>query len=299
MKFSGRLADFSLPDVLRIIIHSQKTGYLSVSLKDTESKIYINQGQLHHAESNGLQGEKAVFDLMTYDPLAEFEFVEETQLPPQTISRDLDTLIQTGIAYLESWRKVARQYPRFSVNSEVQVVVSPASDAELTQAEQELLALISAHTDLKLHQLAELSPIELTDLMEILVSLEKKGRVLLIGEESVELQQFFLETANTLLAEFESISGIKLKEEIATRLQKIVEENNWNIELQNGRIVGDKIRTITLDEQKTVFSSYLQQLIQLIAPIYGVTFVQQVMEKVERHFSTPIQHWVDELKLEV
>jgi len=298
MKFSGRLADFSLPDVLRIVLHGQKTGYLSVSFKGVESKIFVNQGQLHHAESNGLQGEKAVFDLMTYDPLAEFEFVEESQMPDQTISRDLDTLIQNGIAYLESWRKLGRLYPRFSVNTEVQAV-TPAPTTDLSQAEQSLLALVAVHPHLKLHQLAEHSAIELSDLMELLVSLEKKGQIQLIGEERVELQQFFLETANTLFSEFESISGIKLKEEITTRLQKIVEENNWNIELQNGRIVGDKIRTITLDEQKTVFSGYLQQLIGLIAPIYGVTFVQQVMEKVEKRFSAPIQHWVDELKLEV
>lgn len=298
MKFSGRLADFSLPDVLRIVLHGQKTGYLSVSFKGVESKIFVNQGQLHHAESNGLQGEKAVFDLMTYDPLAEFEFVEESQMPDQTISRDLDTLIQNGIAYLESWRKLGRLYPRFSVNTEVQAVM-PAPTIDLSQAEQSLLALVAVHPHLKLHQLAEHSAIELSDLMELLVSLEKKGQIQLIGEERVELQQFFLETANTLFSEFESISGIKLKEEITTRLQKIVEENNWNIELQNGRIVGDKIRTITLDEQKTVFSGYLQQLIGLIAPIYGVTFVQQVMEKVEKRFSAPIQHWVDELKLEV
>ncbi|MBT9548868.1 MAG: DUF4388 domain-containing protein [Candidatus Sericytochromatia bacterium] len=298
MKFSGRLADFSLPDVLRIILHGQKTGYLSVSFKGVESKIFINQGQLHHAESNGLQGEKAVFDLMTYDPLAEFEFVEESQMPVQTISSDLDTLIQNGIAYLESWRKLGRLYPRFSVNTEVQSVTSaPATD--LSQAEQSLLSLVAVHPHLKLHQLADHSAIELAELLELLVSLEKKGQIQLIGEERVELQQFFLETANTLFSEFESISGIKLKEEITTRLQKIVEENNWNIELQNGRIVGDKIRTITLDEQKTVFSGYLQQLIGLIAPIYGVTFVQQVMEKVEKRFSAPIQHWVDELKLEV
>lgn len=298
MRFSGRLADFSLPDVLRIILHGQKTGFLSVSFKGAESKIFINQGQLHHAESNGLQGEKAVFDLMTYDPLAEFEFVEESQMPVQTISSDLDTLIQNGIAYLESWRKLGRLYPRFSVNTEVQSVI-PAPATDLSQAEQSLLSLVAVHPHLKLHQLADHSAIELAELLELLVSLEKKGQIQLIGEERVELQQFFLETANTLFSEFESISGIKLKEEITTRLQKIVEENNWNIELQNGRIVGDKIRTITLDEQKTVFSGYLQQLIGLIAPIYGVTFVQQVMEKVEKRFSAPIQHWVDELKLEV
>jgi len=299
MKFSGRFADFSLPDVLRIVVHGQKTGYLLITFKAIQSRIYVRQGQLHHAVSEGLQGEKAVFNLMTYDPAAEFEFVETEEMPEQTISSELDALIQNGIAHLENWRKLTRIYPLLSVNTVIQLQQEPPLLDDLSSEQVEILKLLTGHSALKLSQLAEKSSLDLSVLAETLVELEKLQRVQLIGEERVELQQFFLETANILFSEFESISGLKLKEEIAGRLQKFVEEKNWNIELQSGRIVGDKIRTFTFEEQKQVFSGYLQLMIDLIAPIYGVTFIQQVMQKVEKRFSAPIQHWVDELKIEV
>lgn len=298
MKFSGRFADFSLPDVLRIIVHSQKTGYLAVTFKTSQSRIFVSQGQIYHAESEGLQGEKAFYNLMTYDPAAEFEFIESENIPARTIDSELDTLVQSAIDYLEDWRKLTRQYPLLSVHTVVQLQQDTVSP-EVSGPAQELLDLLREQGTLNLYQLAEMSSLSLPELAEQLFSLEKAGLLHLIGEERVELQQFFLEMANTLFSEFESISGLKLKEEVATRLQKFVEENNWNIELQSGRIVGDKIRIITLDEQKQVFSGYLKQLINLIAPIYGVTFIQQVMQKVEQRFSVPIQHWVDELKIEV
>ena len=299
MKFSGRLADFSLPDVLRILVHSQKSGYLALLFKNNESRIYVSHGQLYHAESEGLQGEQAIFNLMSFDSAAEFEFHETDILPAQTLDSELDVLLQNGIAYLEDWRRLARQYPLLSMHSLIRLPETAPSLENLAPASQDLLHLVQQHSPLRLSQLAALSALPLSVLAETLVALEQAGLVQLIGEERLELQQFFLEMANTLLAEFESISGLKLKEETILRLQKFVEENNWNIELHNGRIVGDKIRVTTLDEQKNVFSGYLRYLISLIEPIYGAVFIQQVMQKLEKRFSAPVQHWVDELKIEV
>lgn len=298
MKFSGRFADFSLPDVLRIIVHSQKTGFLQITFKNSQSRIFVSQGRIYHAESEGLQGEKAIYNLMTYDPVAEFEFIESETLPIQTISSELDTLVQNGIEYLEVWRKLTRQYPLLSVHMVVRLQREP-SHLECSDSARKVLDLLRRQGSLKLYQLTEKSALNLPELVEQLFNLEKEGFVQIIGEERIELQQFFLEMANTLFSEFESISGLKLKEEIIARLEKFIAENNWNLELQNGRIVGDKIRINTIDEQKQVFSGYLKQLIGLIQPIYGAIFIQQVMQKVEQRFSAPIQHWVDELKIEV
>jgi hypothetical protein len=299
MKFSGRFADFSLPDVLRILVHSQKSGYLTIFFKNTENRIYMSQGQLYHAESEGLSGEQAIFNLMSFDSSAEFEFHETEALPLRTLDSELDVLLQNGIAYLEDWRRLTRQHPLLSMHSLIQLPPASVQSLPPSAEEQELFSLLQQHPAIRLNQLAGLVSTPLSTLAETLVGLEKSGLVQLIGEERLELQQFFLEMANTLMAEFESISGLKLKEETLLRLQKFVEENNWNIELQNGRIVGDKIRVTTLDEQKNVFSAYLRYLISLIEPIYGSVFIQQVMQKLEKQFSAPVQHWVDELKIEV
>ncbi|HEY9843800.1 MAG TPA: DUF4388 domain-containing protein [Candidatus Obscuribacterales bacterium] len=298
MKFSGRFADFSLPDILRILIQSHKQGNLLVRHHGNESWVFVNRGELYHAESEGLKGEKAVFNMLNFDPTAEFEFIEQSQLPAQTLHSDLDTLIQNGISYLETWRKISKRYPRFTVNTEV--LVSPGfPDKTLTGDETQILTLLPPEQQEPLHQLIERTKMDPLHLVDTLQILEQKGYIQIQTEKHMELRQFFLETANTLLQEFDSISGMKLKQEMAERLDKLIQENNWKIEIQNGRIVDDKMHSSSLQEQTELYSLCLNHLIAMIAPIYGKTFLQQVMNKVEQSLSGPVQHWVRELKLEL
>jgi len=298
MKFSGRFADFSLPDALRILIQSSKQGYLVVRHHGSESRVYVNRGELYHAQSEGLKGEKAVFNMLNFDPTAEFDFIEQSEMPAQTIRSDLDTLIQNGISYLETWRKISKRYPRFTVNTEI--LIAPGLPQEtLTGDEMQVLTLLPPEHQEPLHQLIEHSKMDPLQLVETLMLLESKHFLQVLAEERQELRQFFLETSNTLLQEFDSISGLKLKQEMAERLEKLIQENNWKIELQNGRIVDDKMHSSSLPEQTELYSLCLNHLISIVTPIYGKTFLQQVMNKVEQRLSGSVQHWISELKLEL
>lgn len=296
MKFSGRLADFSLPDILRILVQNPKSGALQLNLKGQEGAIYIHQGELYHAEYEDVVGEKAVFQLFTFDSDAEFEFVEAEPLQSKTIESPLDVLIQSGTAYVESWRKAAKKFPHLSGNA---TIYFEKEDGDVSAFGAEVLALLASKKSMSLSALSGALEVDAMTLSEELASLENQGMVQILSEESVELKRFFIEMANTLYAEFESISGMKLKQETLARLQKLIQENNWKIDLQNGRIVGDKIRIDTMDEQKKIFGQYLRHLIDMIVPIYGASFIQQVMDKVEKHLTRPIHHWVDELSLKV
>ncbi len=173
----------------------------------------------------------------------------------------------------------------------------PGAQAD-NSASEHILRLLPPE-GLRLQQLAERVPEDLLTLADTLNQMEQAGQLLVIGEERLELRRFFLEMANTLYSEFESISGLKLKQDIAGRLHKLAEEKNWNIDLHNGRIVGDKIYTDTIEAQKLQYGEYLRQMIGLISPIYGTTFIQQVLAKVEKRLTGPVDHWVEELKLEV
>lgn len=301
MKFSGRLADFSLPDILRILIQSQKSGCLQIHFEGQTSVIYVSRGALHHAESHSVQGEKAVLEILNLDPTAEFEFIETSEMPEQSLYSDLDSLIQNGIANLENWRKLSRQHPRLTANTELLLSHAPSAAelASLTEQEQEVLQYLSGEQKVYLHHVFEQVDLDLTDLAEILVKFENSGFVQVIEEKRAELKRFFLEMANTLLAEFNSISGMKLKQEMAERLEKLISENNWKIELQNGRIVDDKMHSSSLREQTELYSQCLNHLIRFISPIYGKTFLQQVIEKVEQNLTGSVQHWITKLKLEL
>jgi len=129
MKFSGRFADFSLPDILRILIQSQKSGSLVIHYQNQDSRIFVNQGALHHAETPTTTGEKAVFEMLNFTTTAEFEFVQEDDMPEQTIFSDLDPLIQKGIASLELWRKLTRKFTRISAQTEI-VLLKPSIEED-------------------------------------------------------------------------------------------------------------------------------------------------------------------------
>lgn len=297
MKFSGHFADFSLPDILRILIQSQKTGSLVIHYQGSQSTIFVNQGALHHAESLDLAGEKAVFNMLNFDGTAEFEFVEHENMPAQTLDSDLDTLIQNGISYLDLWRKATRKYPRFSSSTLIESAGQTSAEALSDQAQQ-ILGHLKPGQTYSVQHLLEQAGTDPEALIEALMQLEQAQLVQIHEEKRIALRRFFLETANTLLNEFNSISGLKLKQEMNERLEKVIQDKNWMIEIQNGIIVDDKMHSSSLQEQSLLYSQCLNCLFEMIAPIYGKTFLQQVMNKVEQVLG-PVQHWVKELKLEL
>ena len=136
-------------------------------------------------------------------------------------------------------------------------------------------------------------------LAEQLIVLEKQGFIQFKEDTGTILRRFFLTLANTLLSEFNSISGLKLKQEMNERFEKLIEEKNWMIEIQNGIIVDDKLQSLGLVQQTELYSICLNHLLKLISPIYGDDFLQQVINKVECDFPDTTQHWVKELKLEL
>jgi len=111
------------------------------------------------------------------------------------------------------------------------------------------------------------------DIIETLLELEKKGLIRIDEEEEASLRRFFRKTANTALSEFNSISGLKLKEEMNERLERLILDKNWLIEIQNGMIVDDKIQSSSLQLQTEQYSLFLNQLFGMISPIYGKSFL--------------------------
>lgn len=300
MKFSGRLGDFSLPDLLRILIQGQKVGYLAIFSKGQESRIYVQKGQLHHAQSDGLTGEGAVFHLLTYDANSEFEFLTTDFFPDKTLHSDLDTLIQNGIAYLEKWRKMTKKYPKVTINTEISLSENQASKADSKDEEDILQALITQSTNtLKLYQLSDILDKNIFELAEHLIELENRHIIQIIGEERLELRRFFIKLANSLYSEFESISGLKLTRDIENRFQQFVEAKGWNLVLRNGKIQEDTILTNTLEEQKIFYREYLGEMIKLIAPIYGKNFIQEVINKVKKQLPGTSEKWLQQLELDV
>lgn len=86
-KLGGDLADFTLADVVQLIIFSRKTGALTIWQKGQEALLYFDQGQLVHAQCEGGSGEEAAFSV--FDVVSgKFEFFTGLTPPERTIFID-------------------------------------------------------------------------------------------------------------------------------------------------------------------------------------------------------------------
>lgn len=86
-KLGGDLADFTLADVVQLIIFSRKTGALTIWQKGQEAFLFFDQGQLVHAQCAGGSGEEAAFSV--FDVVSgKFEFFTGMTPPERTIFID-------------------------------------------------------------------------------------------------------------------------------------------------------------------------------------------------------------------
>jgi hypothetical protein len=64
VELRGTLGDFNLPCIIQLLERSRKTGVLRIAHAEGGSALYIEQGQVVHAEHPGSEGTEAVASLL-------------------------------------------------------------------------------------------------------------------------------------------------------------------------------------------------------------------------------------------
>lgn len=97
---SGELRGQLMPDMLQLVSSNALTGVFVVRSGGTENRLYLEEGQICHAEGPGLEGESAFFASMAAEE-GRYYFEETTDLPDKrTITGNTQFLI------LEALRKI-------------------------------------------------------------------------------------------------------------------------------------------------------------------------------------------------
>ena len=73
MAFQGSLKELPLPDIIQLVSVSGKTGVFTLKNGTESGFIYLQDGQIVHAQVGDLVGEEAVYDLAIW-PQGEFVF---------------------------------------------------------------------------------------------------------------------------------------------------------------------------------------------------------------------------------
>lgn len=110
----GSLAVIIPPNILQMLANDAKTGCLTIHSKPQSGKIYLQKGEIFHAETEGvppfLTGPMAVYEMMGWTE-GTFSFNENEPSPGRTIQVSCMHLIIEGLRRSDEFKVLHEQYP--------------------------------------------------------------------------------------------------------------------------------------------------------------------------------------------
>ena len=120
-RFSGSLADMGVVDIIQTIEVSRKSGLVHFSAEEgRQATLYFRSGKVIDAEAGHLQGEEAVYRLLTWSE-GEFELLFRTVRRKETIQSPTQALLMEGMRRLDEWGRLLEQLPPLTSRFEVDV----------------------------------------------------------------------------------------------------------------------------------------------------------------------------------
>jgi DNA-binding response OmpR family regulator len=121
VRFAGRVADMPVVDVIQTIEISRKSGVIHFTgMHGRTAAIYFRDGRVIDAEAGTLQGEDAVYRLLTWGE-GEFQVEFRTVRRREAITTSSQGLLMEGMRRLDEWTRLLEQLPplihRFEVDS--------------------------------------------------------------------------------------------------------------------------------------------------------------------------------------
>jgi hypothetical protein len=101
---TGRLGLFSLVDLLQLLAGAGRSGRLLVRHPRGDARIYVDEGDVVHAEFDDREGEEAVYALFA-DEQGEFEFKNGLPAPRVTVELGTQNLILEAVRRLDEARR--------------------------------------------------------------------------------------------------------------------------------------------------------------------------------------------------
>lgn len=109
MAFQGSLRELPLPDIIQLVAVSGESGIFSVEDDLTVGNIFLDQGQIVHAQVGGIRGEEAVYEISIW-PDGDFQFeADEAPLPSPTIDKPNTNLLLEAARRMDEWTILSKR----------------------------------------------------------------------------------------------------------------------------------------------------------------------------------------------
>ena len=118
-RFAGRLTDMGVIDLIQTIEVSRKSGLIHFRVDDERrADLYFRDGKVIDADAGALQGEEAVYRLLTWTD-GEFEVVFRNVRRKDVIKISSQALLMEGMRRLDEWGRLLEQLPPLDTRFEV------------------------------------------------------------------------------------------------------------------------------------------------------------------------------------
>jgi hypothetical protein len=149
---SGTLETFSLPDVLRLLSNTNKTGRLALDGDRGRGRVWVEDGQVVAAEADragtgDIDG--VVFELLRFVE-AGFEFESGAVPADSGAPRTVDAVLAEGEQRLEEWREIEAVVPSLDIWARM----VPEVEAEVRVTPEQWRTLAAVGTGASGHDLA-------------------------------------------------------------------------------------------------------------------------------------------------
>ena len=141
-RFAGRVTDMPVVDVIQTIEISRKSGVIQfVGERGRQAAIYFRDGRVIDAEAGTLQGEDAVYRLLTWSE-GEFEVVFRTVRRREVIQTSSQGLLMEGMRRLDEWSRLLEQLPPLTHRFEIDTAELAARLGDVPDDNNRILRLI-------------------------------------------------------------------------------------------------------------------------------------------------------------
>src|SRR5262245_11017203 len=181
MAFQGSLAELHLPDIIQLISVSGKTGVFHLSDGNLKGEIFLNDGQIVHAQLEDAAGEEAVYALAIWSQ-GEFKFEPGIATQQRTISKSNTNLLMEAARRLDEWRVLSKKIPSVDQVPEFVVLENREGQINLNTSEWLILSKIDGQRSVK--SIAAVSGLGVFDAAKILYGLIATGLIRLRAKEN-------------------------------------------------------------------------------------------------------------------
>jgi DNA-binding response OmpR family regulator len=148
VRFAGRVVDMPVIDVIQTIEVSRKSGVIQFTAdRQRSAAIYFRDGKVIDAEAGTLQGEDAVYRLLTWSE-GEFEVVFRTVRRREVIATSSQGLLMEGMRRLDEWSRLLEQLPPLSHRFEIDVTELAARLGEVPDDNNPILRVVDGKRSL-------------------------------------------------------------------------------------------------------------------------------------------------------